>query len=92
MTRKSVVIVYSRLAGWIMPQGTVAFTLGRRIFARPGARLTEHILAEELCHCRQYAQYGFFGFTWRYFWWTLRYGYRNNPFEVEAREFPHRLE
>ena len=25
-------------------------------------------------------------FAVQYLWWSLRYGYRNNPYEIEARE------
>jgi len=28
---------------------------------------------------------GKFKFTCRYLWWTLKYGYQDNPYEVEAR-------
>ena len=40
----------------------------------------------ELCHVRQYKQYGFWGFIFRYLWETIRNGYRNNKFEIEARQ------
>jgi hypothetical protein len=42
-------------------------------------------LKHELCHVKQYERYGFAGFIMRYLWESLRKGYRNNRFEVEAR-------
>lgn len=40
----------------------------------------------ELCHVRQYRQYGFLRFIWLYLVEYWRYGYRQNRFEVAARE------
>jgi len=31
-------------------------------------------------------EHGIIGFYARYLWFTLRYGYRNNPLEVQARK------
>ncbi|MES2849737.1 MAG: DUF4157 domain-containing protein [Bacteroidota bacterium] len=43
-------------------------------------------LKHELCHVRQYKQHGYVGFIIKYLWESLRKGYYNNKFEVEARE------
>jgi hypothetical protein len=40
----------------------------------------------EVCHVRQYRQYGFLRFLWLYLLEYWRYGYRQNRFEVAARE------
>jgi len=40
----------------------------------------------EVCHVRQYRQYGFLWFLWLYLVEYWRYGYRQNRFEVAARE------
>lgn len=40
----------------------------------------------ELCHVKQYESYGFIPFVARYLWESLRKGYRQNRFEVEARK------
>ena len=45
----------------------------------PGLRAHEEV------HMDQYARYGKYGFLIRYGLYFLRYGYRNNPFEIEAR-------
>lgn len=42
-------------------------------------------LKHELCHIRQYKKYGVVRFVILYLWESLRKGYRNNRFEVEAR-------
>lgn len=43
-------------------------------------------LKHELCHVRQFQQYGFFGFILRYLLESILYGYHDNKFEIEARE------
>jgi len=40
----------------------------------------------EQAHWRQYRRMGVLRFYLTYGWYTLRYGYWNNPMEVEARE------
>jgi hypothetical protein len=44
-------------------------------------RLVRH----ELKHIDQYQRFGVFGFLSRYAWYSLKYGYFNNPLEQEAR-------
>ena len=39
----------------------------------------------ELCHLRQYKQHGTIGFIVKYLWESLKKGYYDNHFEVEAR-------
>jgi predicted SprT family Zn-dependent metalloprotease len=39
----------------------------------------------ELCHLTQYKQHGTIGFIVKYLWESLKKGYYNNRFEVEAR-------
>jgi hypothetical protein len=46
----------------------------------------ERWLKHEMCHLRQYKQYGTLGFLIRYVWESLRHGYYQNKFEVEARK------
>jgi hypothetical protein len=40
----------------------------------------------ELHHVRQFRQYGFWRFLFLYLIESFRHGYKNNRFEVEARE------
>jgi hypothetical protein len=53
--------------------------------------LTERIneaplIRHEQCHWQQAQRMGIVRFYLTYAWYTIRYGYRNNPLEVEARE------
>ncbi|MBW7839933.1 MAG: DUF4157 domain-containing protein [Chitinophagaceae bacterium] len=45
----------------------------------------ERWVRHELCHVRQFDEYGFFSFICKYLYQSIRYGYTNNKFEVEAR-------
>lgn len=60
-----------------------AVALRRTIFVDPSARLTPELLAHELEHVRQWADDPLFPL--RYTLASLRHGYRDNPYEVEAR-------
>lgn len=66
-----------------MPGPAAAVTLGRTIVLDPTARLTRSLLAHELAHVEQWRRDRLFPV--RYALASLRYGYRNNPYEVEAR-------
>jgi hypothetical protein len=75
------------LGGWLSGHGqaATAVTLGRTIVVHPDARLTPRLLHHELAHVRQWEQRPV-TFPLHYVWQHLRHGYRDNPFEVEARE------
>ncbi len=40
----------------------------------------------ELVHIEQYKRYGIIKFLALYIWYSTKYGYYNNPLEVEARQ------
>ncbi len=61
-----------------------AVTLGRTIVVHPEVPLTRRLLVHELTHVRQW-QASLFGFPVRYVWYSIRHGYHDNPYEVEAR-------
>lgn len=46
----------------------------------------EKWLKHELEHIRQFKQHGFFNFLGKYFLESLRKGYYQNKYEIEARE------
>ena len=46
----------------------------------------------ELVHWDQYQRMGLFKFYATYFWYNIRYGYRMNPMEIEARNANHDLQ
>ena len=61
-------------------------TLGHHIyFKRSEADVTPEMLKHEMCHVAQIDKHGLVGFYLKYLWYSLRHGYKNNPFEVEAR-------
>ena len=45
----------------------------------------ENWVKHELCHITQFKQHGYLGFIVKYLWESLKKGYYNNKFEVEAR-------
>lgn len=42
-------------------------------------------LRHEVAHVLQYKREGWVGFLAKYLWYSLRFGYRQNPFELEAQ-------
>jgi hypothetical protein len=83
-----------RRAAWIPALGgrlsgmrgrAAAVTLGRTIVVHPDAPLTERLIRHELAHVRQWQRRPF-AFPVLYVWRHLRHGYRDNPYEVEARQ------
>ena len=70
---------------WLIPRWARAQVWGRTILIRRGIDLTERLLAHELAHVRQWRKLGRCGFVWHYAGQLLRYGYFQNPLEVEAR-------
>lgn len=61
-----------------------AVTLRRTIVVHPGAELSRRLLVHELAHVRQWEEDRLFPF--RYALESLRRGYRDNRYELEARE------
>lgn len=74
--------VAGRMLGMNRP--AVAVTLERTIVFHPSAEINVRIMRHELAHVRQWEQHPFTFFL-RYALQNLRYGYDNNPYEVEAR-------
>jgi hypothetical protein len=75
-----------RIGGWVLGQPHVAgFTLGRTIFVHPDAALEPSLLLHELRHVHQFRAEK--SFPVRYLWQSIRRGYLNNPYEVDARRF-----
>ena len=57
----------------------------RTIYVLPGHELDERLLRHERKHLEQIERDGRLLFSIKYLWWLCRYGYWNNPYEVEAR-------
>jgi len=80
----------AKIAAKKLKADSVAMVLGNTIHLHNTSKTSflndERWLKHELCHIRQFKQYGYFNFVVRYLWESLRKGYYNNRFEVEARE------
>jgi len=61
-------------------------TLWRVVHIMPGYLQDNELIEHELAHCRQMERDGRAVFLVKYSWWFLRYGYEQNPYEVQARK------
>ena len=74
------------LAWWLRKIGMSAITLPPLgIYAVQECLNDERLARHEGKHWEQYQRMGLFKFYGLYLWYSLRYGYRNNPMEIEAR-------
>jgi hypothetical protein len=68
----------------------VAMALGKTIHLHNTTKADflqdERWLKHELCHVKQFQQYGFVQFIMLYLWESVKNGYYNNRFEKEARQ------
>ena len=81
--------ILAKIAARKLKSKKAAIVFGKTIYLHNISR--EHFLSDtrlmrhELCHVRQYQQYGFLPFLFKYLVESIRKGYTNNRFEVEAR-------
>ena len=72
---------------WMKRYGVTGIVIGRRImFAQPADQIDSVTLRHELQHAYQIVRDGLVRFTLKYFYYRWRYGYKDNPYEVEARQ------
>jgi Domain of unknown function (DUF4157) len=75
-----------RIGGWALGSSTAAaITLRRTIFLAPATPLTAELLLHELRHVHQFLEH--WAFPVSYLWQSIRYGYRRNAYEVDARRY-----
>ena len=55
------------------------------IYIAPGYELNEALIRHESKHLEQMQRDGKLAYLIKYSFWTLRYGYKMNPYEVQAR-------
>ena len=67
-----------KFAGWA--------SFWRVVYVLPGHERNEPLLRHERSHLEQIERDGRLLFAVKYSWWTIRHGYWNNPYEVEARK------
>ena len=81
---------FARLGAWKLGTNRMAMVIGDTIHLHntSGKEFLEdkRWLKHELKHLEQYRQHGLFGFLWKYMLESIRRGYHNIRFEVEARE------
>jgi len=72
-----------------LKQSSVAIVIGKTIHLHNTTKeqflQDEKWLKHELCHVQQFKDNGFLPFMIKYLWESLRKGYYNNKYEVEAR-------
>jgi hypothetical protein len=74
------------LIGWTLRRtGFAGVTLPWGIYILPERLQDARLVRHEQEHARQ-IELGVIGFYAKYLWFTLRYGYRNNPLEEQARK------
>lgn len=79
----------ARIAAKKLRAGSAAIVLGNTIClyncSKEAFLENKKWLNHELCHIRQFREYGFFRFIFLYLAESIRKGYYHNKFEIEAR-------
>lgn len=80
-----------RLGGWCLGRRSVSgITLWRTIWLAPDAPHAAELLLHELRHVQQFHAQAIFPL--RYIWESVRHGYRQNRYEIDARAYAaHRI-
>ena len=72
---------------WMQRVGVRGLVLGGTVyFAAPAHLIPQWLFRHELEHAYQIMREGSFRFYLKFFLYSVRYGYYNNPYEVEARQ------
>ena len=72
---------------FLLMAGSAAITMPwQTIYCLPGREGDDTLFAHERWHLIQISRDGALTWTVKAFWYLLRYGYRNSPYEIEARE------
>ena len=79
----------ARIAAFKLGTRSVAIVLGKTIHLHNTTKeeflRNDRWVKHELCHVRQFQQYGYLPFIVKYLWESIRSGYYNNKYEAEAR-------
>jgi hypothetical protein len=80
----------ARVAAWKLSAPKVAIVIGNTIHLHNTHRAeflaNERWVKHELCHIQQFRRFGFMRFIIMYLWESMRKGYRQNKYEIEARQ------
>lgn len=83
-TATGLIQAYMRACGF---KGWASFW--NTVYVLPGYEHNARLLRHEAEHLKQLERDGRLLFSIKYLWWLARYGYWNNPYEVEARAAEH---
>jgi len=79
----------AKIAAIKLGSQSAAMVLGKTIHlcntTRADFLQNERWVKHELCHINQFKEHGYVGFIVKYAWESIKKGYVNNRFEVEAR-------
>lgn len=83
---KTRIVVANHFWRWFLKRcGFAAITMPwRKIYVLREHRFNKSLLRHELVHIEQIKRDGPVWFSIKYLWWTLRYGYFKNPYEIQA--------
>lgn len=70
---------------WMNLTGFRGITLPWAIYLYPTRLHDAALIRHEMKHVEQMRREGVVKFFLLYLWWSLRYGYRDNPYEQQAR-------
>jgi hypothetical protein len=80
----------ARIAAWKLHAQSIAIVFGRTIHLHNTTSQeflqNESWLKHELCHVKQFNEHGFFPFILKYLVESIRHGYHNNKYEIDARQ------
>lgn len=80
----------AKLAAWKLKVPAVAIVLGKTIHLYKTSKETflqdTRWVKHELCHVAQFKKHGYWSFIVKYLLESIRKGYYNNKFEMEARQ------
>jgi hypothetical protein len=79
-TASGLILAYMKACGF---QGWTS--LWNVIYMAPGYELCQPLIRHERKHLEQMERDGKLIYAIKYSYWLIRYGYWNNPYEVEAR-------
>jgi hypothetical protein len=79
----------AKIAAWKLRSNSVAIVMGKTIHLHNTKKevFLENSawLKHELCHIKQFTEHGYILFIVKYLWESIKKGYHNNKYEIEAR-------
>ncbi len=79
----------AKLAAKKLQSNNVAIVIGKTIHlyqvSKEDFMKDSRWVKHEKCHIGQFKEYGFFTFIFKYVYESMKHGYYNNKYEVEAR-------